>query len=152
MGRFDLVPQALEACGVREVLHGIAQRPGRPMWFGVAANGTAVFGLPGNPVSVLVCLARYVIPALGAAMGADGPRALGVARIALSEPFSWDLPLTRFVPVRVETDDWGRPWARPCPYNGSGDHAALAGTDGFVELPPGPVEVPKGFVTRLYRW
>ena len=30
--------------------------------------------------------------------------------------------------------------------------AALAGTAGFVELPPGPNTYPKGFVTRLYRW
>ena len=32
------------------------------------------------------------------------------------------------------------------------DFDALAGTDGFVELPPGPNTYPKGFVTRLHRW
>ena len=56
------------------------------------------------------------------------------------------------MPVRVETDEWGRPWALAAAHNGSGDFAALAGTDGFVELPPGPAVYPKGFVTRLYRW
>jgi len=56
------------------------------------------------------------------------------------------------MPVRVEVDDWGRAWAVPTPTNGSGDFTALAGTDGFVELPPGPNAYPKGFVTRLYRW
>ena len=64
MGKFDLVPQALADLGVREVFHKISQRPGKPMWFGVAPSGTAVFALPGNPVSTLVCLARYVIPGL----------------------------------------------------------------------------------------
>ena len=49
-------------------------------------------------------------------------------------------------------DDWGRTWADPCPTNGSGDFTALAGTDGFVELPPGPNTYLKGFVTLLYRW
>lgn len=69
MGKFDLVPQALAELGVREVFHKISQRPGKPMWFGIAPSGTAVFALPGNPVSTLVCLARYVIPGLYTAMG-----------------------------------------------------------------------------------
>ena len=46
----------------------------------------------------------------------------------------------------------GRPWANPRPPNGSGDFLSLAGTDGFVELPPGPNTYPKGFVTSVYRW
>ena len=49
------------------------------------------------------------------------------------------------MPVRVEVDDWGRPWALHCRTNGSGDFTALAGTDGFVELPPGPNTYAKGF-------
>jgi molybdopterin molybdotransferase len=148
MGRFDLVPQALTALGVRCVFHRIEQRPGRPLWFGLAPSGTAVFGLPGNPVSSLVCLARYVIPALFLAMG-EQPRA--AEKIPLSAPVSVGR-LAQFMPVRTETDDWGRAWAVPCPTNGSGDFTALAGTEGFVELPAGPHTYPKGFVTRLYRW
>jgi molybdopterin molybdotransferase len=149
MGRFDLVPKVLEEIGVRCVLHGIAQRPGRPMWFGTSTQGSAVFALPGNPVSTLVCLIRYVVPALYAAMGVPAGTC---ERIALAAGISWDAKLTGFVPVRVSHDDWGRPWASPCPTNGSGDFASLALTDGFVELPPGPAEFAKGFVARLYRW
>jgi len=148
-GRFDLVPQALAALGAREIFHHVAQRPGRPLWFGIAATGAAVFALPGNPVSTLVCLARYVVPALYAAMGQTPSAA---ERIALGGAVAVSTRLTSFLPVRVETDDWGRSWAMPCPTNGSGDFTALAGTQGFVELPPGPNEYPKGFVTRLYRW
>jgi len=149
LGRLDLVPQALEALGVQCILHGIAQRPGRPMWFGTTTEGRAVFALPGNPVSTLVCLARYVLPALFAAMGVRTQRS---ERIALASALDWAPPLTGFMPVRVSHDDWGRPWATPCPTNGSGDFTSLALTDGFVELPPGPAELHKGFLTRLYRW
>ena len=56
------------------------------------------------------------------------------------------------MPVKLKSDDWGRTSAEPCPTNGSGDFTALAGTDGFVELPPGPNTFPKGFVARFYRW
>jgi len=149
MGKLDLVPQALGELGVRCVFHKVAQRPGKPLWFGIGPAGTAVFALPGNPVSTLVCLARYVVPGLYAAMGEAARTA---EKIALAAPVEVKAPLTLFMPVRLEGDDWGRLWAVPCPTRGSGDHISLRGTDGFVELPPGPHQYPKGFVTRLHRW
>jgi molybdopterin molybdotransferase len=149
MGKLDLVPRALESLGVRRVFHRIAQRPGKPMWYGLSANGTSVFALPGNPVSTLVCLTRYVVPALCAAMGATPQSG---ERLALSAQVDVRSDLAQFVPVKLQADEWGRTWARPCPTNGSGDFTSLVGTDGFVELPPGPHVYPKGFVTRLYRW
>ena len=149
MGRFDLVPKVLTELGVREVFHNIAQRPGKPMWFGIGPQGQCVFGLPGNPVSTLVCLARYVLPALDTAMGL---KPTPPEKIALSAPVEHSPPLTLFLPVKIDIDDWGRPWAMPRPTNGSGDFTSLIGTDGFVELPPGPNTYAKGFVTRLHRW
>src|SRR6185503_3821608 len=149
MGRLDLVPKVLEKLGVNLVFHHVAQRPGKPMWFGVSQTGPAVFALPGNPVSTLVCLSRYVLPALRAAMGETPgePR-----RISLTAPVEVKAPLAYYLPVRLKSDDWGRTSAEPKPTNGSGDFTALAGTDGFVELPPGPNTFPKGFVARFFRW
>ena len=72
--------------------------------------------------------------------------------MALGAAVTVKQPLALFMPVRIEIDDSGRPWAMPHPTNGSGDFIALAGSDGFVELPPGPNSYPKGFVTRLHRW
>jgi len=149
MGQFDFVPKALARLGVQEVFHNVAQRPGKPMWFGIGPQGQAVFGLPGNPVSTLVCLIRYVIPAIAEAMGTkrEPPE-----RLALAAPVTFQPPVAYFLPVIIEHDDWGRPWASPRPTNGSGDFLSLAGTDGFVELPPGPNTYPKGFVATVYRW
>jgi molybdopterin molybdotransferase len=149
MGKYDLVPKVLMQLGVQEVFHNIAQRPGKPMWFGIGPQGQSVFGLPGNPVSTLVCLIRYVIPAIAEAMGT---RRGQPERLALAAPVTFDHPLTYFLPVAIEHDDWGRAWAKPRPPNGSGDFLSLTGTDGFVELPPGPNTFPKGFVTAVYRW
>ncbi len=149
MGRFDFVPGVLQDLGVRPIFHRIAQRPGKPMWFGVVDGGPAVFALPGNPVSTLVCLARYVLPALFNAMGQQTPRG---ERIALAQSVDFKAPLTYFLPITVQQDEWGRPWAEPSPTHGSGDFSALAGTDGFVELPPGPNVWPKGFMAQVYRW
>jgi molybdopterin molybdotransferase len=145
----DLVPSVLLQLGVQQVFHKIAQQPGQPMWFGIGPQGQAIFALPGHPVSTLVCLIRYVIPAIAAAMGTK--RELP-ERYALGEAVTFDSALTYFLPVTIEHDDWGRPWAHPHPTNGSGDFLSLAETHGFVELPPGPNTYPKGFVTSVYRW
>ena len=149
MGKLDLVPEVLAELGVREIFHKIAQRPGKPLWFGIGPSGTAVFALPGNPVSSLVCLARYVISGLYRAMGENLPPA---ERIALATEVEVKPSLSFFLPVRITQDDWGRSWAEPRPTNGPGDFTSLSGTDGFLELPPGPNVYPKGFVTRLHRW
>ena len=149
MGKFDLVPKVLVQLGVQEVFHNVAQRPGRPMWFGIGPQGQSVFGLPGNPVSTLICLIRYVIPAIAEAMGTSR---LSPERLALASPVTFQPALAYFLPVAIQQDEWGRPWVNPRPPNGSGDFLSLAGSDGFVELPPGPNTYPKGFVSNVYRW
>jgi molybdopterin molybdotransferase len=149
MGKFDLVPQSLAELGVEPVLHKIAQRPGKPMWFGIGPRGQAVFGLPGNPVSTLVCLLRYVVPALARAMGS---RPAQRERIGLGSPFAPLPSMTLFLAVAIADDESGRPCAMPMPTNGSGDLLTLTSTHGFIELPTGGSILPRGFVAELYRW
>jgi molybdopterin molybdotransferase len=119
------------------------------MWFGLSTTGTAVFGLPGNPVSVLVCLARYVIPALRRMSGmpvGEPPQ------VALARDFRFEKRLTCFLPVRLGYDQQGRTLAEPRPTGGSGDFIALAGTAGFVELPPGPATHAAGLAVPFHPW
>jgi len=67
-GAADLVPSELAAAGVRQVFHKVELKPGKPIWFGVQARAEGgrcyVFGLPGNPVSSLVCFELFVKLAL----------------------------------------------------------------------------------------
>jgi molybdopterin molybdotransferase len=148
-GKFDLVPKVLKELGVEEVFHQVAQRPGMPMWFGVGPNGQLVFGLPGNPVSTLICLVRYVVPAIAAVMAS--PRT-PPQPIPLAAPVKFHRMVTYFVPVAVQRGARGEPAALPRPPNGPGDFLALAGTDGFIELPPRAEPFPEGFIASLYRW
>jgi molybdopterin molybdotransferase len=148
-GKFDLVPKVLKSLAVEEVFYQVAQRPGMPMWFGIGPSGQAVFGLPGNPVSTLICLIRYVVPAMTAAMGA--PRT-APEPVALAEGGKFGRAVVYFLPVTVRHDDLGHVAAWPRLPNGSGDFLALAGTDGFVELPARNEAFPAGFVASLYRW
>jgi molybdopterin molybdotransferase len=62
VGDYDFTTQAFDACGVQKVFHKIKQKPGKPILFGVKED-KLVFGLPGNPASVLTCYYQYVLPA-----------------------------------------------------------------------------------------
>ncbi len=149
MGRFDFVPAALKELGAETVFHRIAQRPGKPMLFAVSRSGKLIFALPGNPVSTLVCMTRYVLPALRAAAG---ERAATVERAVLAGNVSNSTDLTLFIPVVLASSDSGQLLAEPRPTNTSGDFMALAGTDGFVELPRGTDRWLAGTAVRLFRW
>jgi molybdopterin molybdotransferase len=148
MGKFDYVPQVLAELGVRVVFHKVAQRPGKPLWFGVGLNGQTVYALPGNPVSTLVCLSRYVFAGLETSLGAS---ARVREQAVLAEPSEVKPSLTLFVPVQIALVQ-GRRHAVLKPTRGSGDFTSLVGTDGFVELPPGPGTVAAGTSVALYSW
>ena len=77
VGQFDHVKGVMDELGMRQHFHGVAQKPGRPLKFGTI-NGRPVFGLPGNPVSTLVCFYLYVRPALRKMGGRED---LGLPRV-----------------------------------------------------------------------
>lgn len=148
-GKFDYLPAELERQGVRKLFHGVAQRPGKPLWFGVSARQTPIFALPGNPVSAYTCLHRYVLPALARASGETLPPPRPAV---LASPVSFRPPLAWLLPVKLSAGPAGERLAIPDPGNTSGDFAGLVGTDGFVELPPGPAEFPRGLLAPFRPW
>lgn len=148
-GKFDFLPAELGRQGVQKIFQGVAQRPGKPFWFGLSGRMTPVFALPGNPVSAYTCLHRYVLPALDHASGL-APRAPFGA--ALAERVVFKPKLACLLPVRLSSGPRAELLAQPCATNSSGDFAGLVGTDGFVELPAGQDEFPAGYVAPYRPW
>lgn len=148
-GKFDFLPEELDRQGVQKIFHGVAQRPGKPFWFGMGRRKTPVFALPGNPVSAYTCLHRYVIPALGHASGLTlaTPR-----QVALAAPVVFRPKLTCFVPAKLSPGNGAECLAAPEALNTSGDFSGLLGTEGFVELPAAPAEFPAGYLARFWAW
>jgi len=159
-GKFDYLPELLEELGVIRHLHKVRQRPGRPLWFGETPEGVPVFALPGNPVSSLVCLFRYVLPFLGACTERVAPVQAETAATTKREQLCAILAdtveglqdLTFFLPVKVALLPEGRILAHPQPVHGSGDFASLVRSDGFLELPEGQGRIPAGSSWPFYRW
>lgn len=71
-GTRDFVPSVLESLGVKLHIRTVAQKPGKPLLFGNDPEGRPVFGLPGNPVSVMVSIEEYVLPLLRKRAGCKG--------------------------------------------------------------------------------
>lgn len=149
MGRADYVPQVLHDLGVEVTFHKISQRPGKPMWFGMGPDGQAVFALPGNPVSTLVCARQYVIPALRhmSGMAAAAPQFASLTTEVTFKP-----QLTNFLPVKLISNAAGNVLAMPVHTNTSGDFASLSGTDGYVELALEQSDFKTGTTVPLHRW
>ncbi len=129
VGQFDHVTGALDELGMRRLFHGVAQKPGRPLKFGTVGY-RPIFGLPGNPVSTLVCFYLYARPAL---LKMSGRRSVGLprvsARCAVDIKISKDL--TEFVRVKLERDADG--WlATPTGSQGSGILSSLSRADGLL--------------------
>jgi len=68
VGKYDFVRELFEKVGVETIFYKVEQKPGKPIYFG-RYKGKIIFGLPGNPVSSLVCFYGYVYPAIRKMMG-----------------------------------------------------------------------------------
>ena len=138
-GKFDYLPNVWTELGVERLFHEVSQRPGKPLWFGRdPKNKTLVMGLPGNPVSSLVCLHRYFL----------NHREMTVK---LAKEITFNKPLTYFLPVKIEFNK-GEVWAHPLEIKNSGEFTALAGSDGFIELPISQDVFQTGEAFSFFSW
>ena len=148
-GKFDYVPRAMAGLGVQQLFHKVTQRPGKPFWFGLSPNGRPVFALPGNPVSVMAGMMRYVLPWLRQSLGLP---AATQERAVLAEDFEFKPNLTYFLQVRVTCSDTAQLMAWPLAGKGSGDLANLVDADAFLELPQERNHFSAGEVFPLWRY
>lgn len=137
VGKYDLVGGVLEGLGVEPILHKVAVKPGKPIWFGLRGS-CPVFGLPGNPVSALLGFEVFVRPAL-ARLGGDDPD-LERERLRRGR---WRGALERGgdrqnnLPVRVTQASDGVDELEPLPFRGSADIVAAARANGLAIVPVG---------------
>jgi molybdopterin molybdotransferase len=143
VGEFDFVRDALDAIGVERRFWKVAQKPGKPLTFGTL-GGRLFFGLPGNPVSALVCFSVYVWPALRKLAGhARIHHAVVPARLVASSRKATGL--TEFVRVRVtrDGDGWTATAGRE---QGSGVLTSMAAGAGLLVGPAAETELRGGAV------
>ncbi len=148
VGPHDLVRSVGAQLGVEEVLWGVAVKPGKPLWFGVRGE-TLVFGLPGNPVSALVCFELFVRPALLSLQGAADPLPrFEPGRLARSvRP---NVVRTELVRARSRVVD-GEVELEALEGQDSHMIARAAGADALVLVPAGEAELAAGSKVSFLR-
>jgi molybdopterin molybdotransferase len=148
MGDRDVVKETL-AGGVE--FWQVAIQPAKPLGFG-SVGGTPFFGLPGNPVSVMVAFEQFVRPGLLWMMGSRRllrPRVMGRTGVDLDT----DPAKTVFVRVRTWMEDELR-WAEPSGGQASNVLSAVAAGDAFAVVPHGTGLVAAGesVALEMFRW
>lgn len=143
-GQKDLVPDTLQALNIEPIFHKVRIKPGKPLWFGVGPPkgdrpGPLVFGLPGNPLSVLVNFLVFVRPVLRVLAGCS-PSAEDRIEARLASRVSHRDTLTTHLPARILRDgptSGGPLQVEPVEWSGSADLLSAAIADGFLILPEG---------------
>lgn len=138
-GDKDHVYKALDALEASKLFHRVAQKPGKPLWFGTL-NQKPVFGLPGNPLSVAATCCAYILPQLFSIP----PEFLELSVDTLFKP-----ALTYYCPgICFRDGDLVR--FKPTKFNTSGDVLSLSKISGFLELPASKDEFKQGEKYRYY--
>ena len=160
-GKLDLVPSVLAEAGVRQVFHKVRVKPGQPIWFGVletpgsgrmasAAGPCCVFGLPGNPVSSMVCCELFVRTAIRHIMGIEPAAPVPLRGRLTRDHFNGGNRPT-YHPARWELTETGA-IVEPVPWIGSADLCATVEANAMVLFPEGDRIYSAGTVVDVYLW
>ncbi|WP_159946779.1 molybdopterin molybdotransferase MoeA [Polaribacter septentrionalilitoris] len=137
-GKFDFLPEVFTELGVKKLFHKVAQRPGKPFWFGQTEN-CKIFAFPGNPNSTFVNCLVYFYPWYYQSVGVEVQEETAI----LKEDVTFKPNLTYFLQVQL-SDKFGHLLATPIQGNGSGDLASLVNADAFIQLPSNKTVFKKG--------
>ena len=160
-GKYDFLPEIFEELGLEKRFHKVAQRPGKPFWFGYSAASiisnkggninrdkkTIVFGFPGNPISTFVNCLAYFYPWYYKSVGLEVKEETAI----LAEDINFKPNLACFLQVKLVSEN-GQLMAYPIKGNGSGDLASLVKTDAFIQLPTDKIEFKKGEVFPILKY
>lgn len=138
-GTRDLVPELLKELGVTAIFHHVRMKPGKPLLFGTRPRDhgppVLVFGLPGNPVSGLVCFELFVRPALRRLLGhpTAGPQFVQ-ARLTAEFAHRGDRPTYHPAQLQSGAEGWE---VTPVSWQGSPDLRGVTRGNALASFPAG---------------
>ena len=150
MGVYDVTKSALKELDAEIFFERVALRPGKPTVFARLPNGTLVFGLPGNPVSVSVTFNLFARVALLAMQGATEP-ALKHETAALARSVKGTSERESYLPAQLTINDDGQLIAFPLKWGGSSDFVAFAVATALVIVPANVQVVEAGSLVSVVR-
>lgn len=134
VGRYDFTKTVLKELGAEIFFERVALRPGKPTVFARLPNGTLVFGLPGNPVSVSVTFNLFARVAILAMQGA-GATELEAATAVLSKTVKPARDRDSYLPARLSTNKNAQLLAEPLKWGGSSDFVGFVRATALIIIP-----------------
>jgi molybdenum cofactor synthesis domain-containing protein len=150
MGVYDVTKAALHELDAEIFFERVALRPGKPTVFARLPNGTLVFGLPGNPVSVAVTFNLFARTALLAMQGASEP-ALKYETALLARSVKGNVDRESYLPAQLTTNDDGELIAFPLKWGGSSDFVSFALTTALAIVPAGTKTLEANSLIKVLR-
>lgn len=144
VGDKDYIPAAAEALGLQPHFWKLAQKPGKPLWFGSGDAGM-LLGIPGNPGAVWTCLAIHVVHVLDRMEGRSRPRPCWLHG-TLAQAIRADAQRTQWLRVHQHVSSSGQVLLGPLPAQESHMLSNLASTNAIVRLPPRDIIYAQGEV------
>ena len=148
VGDHDLVAPALEARGLKLDFWKIAMRPGKPMLFG-RLGAQRVLGLPGNPVSALVCARLFLVPLLARLLGQIGSDAVPVTA-TLTVPLAANGPRDHYMRATLDHTS-APPRVTPIASQDSSLVSALAAAECLIVVPANGPAMAAGAPVQILR-
>lgn len=151
VGKYDLVPDILKELGATIRYHGLAIKPGKPQLFATFGDGRYVFGLPGNPLAVLVGWHEFALPAMRRLAGCPEDKCRPRLRLPLRCDVKTKGPRKHYLLGRLASFDSGTAIV-PVPNSGSSDFVAGCKADGTIIMPDGVSSLPAGAIVDFRPW
>jgi molybdenum cofactor synthesis domain-containing protein len=151
VGRYDFTKTVLKELGAEIFFERVALRPGKPAVFARLPNGTLVFGLPGNPVSVSVTFNLFARAAILAMQGAAETR-LETGTAILSKSVKPSKDRESYLPASLATNEKAQLLAEPLKWGGSSDFVGFVRATALIILPAGAEKIDTGSVVRIVHW
>ena len=152
-GKLDLVPSVLEECGLQQIFHKVRVKPGKPLWFGSRSTEVGschVFGLPGNPVSSMVCFELFVRTAIRQLLGSlRAEPSTMTARLECGHTAKGDRPT--YFPAQIERTKDGAS-VKLVKWHGSSDLRSTALANGMAFIPAGDHNFSIGDSIEVIEW
>ena len=150
VGVYDFTKTALKELGAELFFERVALRPGKPTVFAQLPNGTFVFGLPGNPVSVSVTFNLFARTAILMMQGAKQTE-LQKETAVLARTVKGAMERESYLPAILSTSDDGHLAATPLKWGGSSDFVGFARATALINVPSGVKSFEEGTRVKVLR-